>query len=37
VSGAELHLLAECGHCSPIEDPETVNALLGAWMERSHE
>jgi pimeloyl-ACP methyl ester carboxylesterase len=37
VSGAELHLLAECGHCSPIEDPATVNALLGAWMERSFE
>lgn len=35
VAGAELHLLAECGHCSPIEDPRTVNALLGAWMERS--
>jgi pimeloyl-ACP methyl ester carboxylesterase len=35
VGGAELHLLAECGHCSPIEDPATVNALLGAWMERS--
>ena len=37
VSGAELHLLAECGHCSPIEDPGTVNALLGAWMERSYD
>lgn len=37
VGGAELHLLAECGHCSPIEDPGTVNALLGAWMERSYE
>jgi pimeloyl-ACP methyl ester carboxylesterase len=37
VTGAELHLLAECGHCSPIEDPATVNALLSAWLERSHE
>lgn len=36
VAGAELHLLAECGHCSPIEDPAAVNALLGAWLERSH-
>lgn len=37
VTGAELHLLAECGHCSPIEDPSTVNSLLGAWMERSYD
>ena len=37
VGGAELHLLAECGHCSPIEDPHTVNALLGGWMDRSSE
>ena len=35
VKGAELHLLAECGHCSPIEDPAAVNALLGAWLERA--
>ncbi|WP_342363762.1 alpha/beta hydrolase [Terrarubrum flagellatum] len=35
VKGAELHLLAECGHCSPIEDPASVNSLLGAWLERS--
>ncbi len=34
VKGAELHLLAECGHCSPIEDPASVNSLLGAWLER---
>jgi pimeloyl-ACP methyl ester carboxylesterase len=37
VAGAELHLLAECGHCSPIEDPSTVNALLSAWMERPYQ
>lgn len=35
IEGAELHLLAECGHCSPIEDPAAVNALLGAWLERA--
>jgi pimeloyl-ACP methyl ester carboxylesterase len=30
-----IHLLAECGHCSPIEDPAAVNALLRAWFERA--
>lgn len=35
VAGAELHLLAECGHCSPIEDPAAVNGLLGAWLDRT--
>jgi pimeloyl-ACP methyl ester carboxylesterase len=35
VKGAELHLLAECGHCSPIEDPAAVNVLLSAWFERA--
>jgi pimeloyl-ACP methyl ester carboxylesterase len=34
VEGAELHLLAECGHCSPIEDPAAVNSLLDAWLSR---
>ena len=34
VTGAELHLLAECSHCSPIEDPASVNALLSGWLER---
>ena len=37
VVGSELHLLAECGHCSPIEDPDAVNNLLGAWLDRSHD
>jgi pimeloyl-ACP methyl ester carboxylesterase len=40
VPGAELHLLAECSHCSPIEDPASVNGLLSGWLERerpSHE
>lgn len=36
VGGAELHLLAECGHCSPIEDPATVNALIDGWLERCY-
>ena len=36
VAGAELHLLAECGHCSPIEDPDTVNALIDGWLERCY-
>lgn len=35
VVGSELHLLAECGHCSPIEDPDAVNGLLGAWLDRA--
>ncbi len=35
VAGAELHLLAECSHCSPIEDPHSVNALLSGWLERT--
>lgn len=35
VASAELHLLAECSHCSPIEDPRSVNALLSGWLERA--
>jgi pimeloyl-ACP methyl ester carboxylesterase len=35
IVGADLHLLAECGHCSPIEDPDAVNALLEAWLRRT--
>lgn len=37
IVGSELHLLAECGHCSPIEDPQAVNALLGAWLDRPYD
>ncbi len=37
VVGSELHLLAECGHCSTIEDPPAVNALLGAWLDRRYD
>jgi pimeloyl-ACP methyl ester carboxylesterase len=35
IAGSELHLLAECSHCSPIEDPASVNALLSGWLQRS--
>ena len=35
VVGSELHLIAECSHCSPIEDPASVNALLRGWLQRS--
>ncbi len=35
VTGAELHLIAECSHCSPIEDSAAVNALLAGWLGRA--
>jgi pimeloyl-ACP methyl ester carboxylesterase len=35
IHGAELHILAQCGHCSPIEDPAMTNSLLDAWLARS--
>ncbi len=35
VAGAELHLIAECSHCSPIEDAAAVNALLSGWLARA--
>lgn len=34
IPGAELHILAGCGHCSPIEDPAMTNHLMRAWLER---
>lgn len=34
IRGAELHILAECGHCSPIEDPAMTNSLLDDWLAR---
>ena len=32
IPGADLHLLAGCGHSAPIERPEMVNALLRGWL-----
>lgn len=34
VPGAELHLLPRCGHMLTLEQPEAVNRLLLAWLER---
>jgi pimeloyl-ACP methyl ester carboxylesterase len=34
IPGAELHILADCGHCAPNEDPAMTNALLDAWLAR---
>ena len=32
--GAELEVLAECGHMLTMERPEVVNALLAQWLQR---
>ena len=34
VPAAELAVLDDCGHLSPLEQPETVSALLGQWLGR---
>lgn len=34
VPGAELHLLPRCGHMLTMEQPDAVNRLLLAWLER---
>lgn len=34
VPGAELQVLAECGHMLTMEQPERVNALLAQWLQR---
>lgn len=31
---AELHVLPHCGHLSPLEQPDTVTALLRSWLAR---
>jgi len=32
VSGAQLVVIPECGHLSPVEKPDAVNAALGEWL-----
>lgn len=34
VPGAELQVLAECGHMLTMEHPQRVNALLAQWLQR---
>lgn len=34
VPGAVLELVDECGHMSPMEQPEAVTTALAAWLER---
>lgn len=34
VPGAELHLLPDTGHLSPLESPARVAELMGAWLDR---
>ena len=34
VDGAEFHLLADAGHYAPLEQPERVAAMLGAFLDR---
>ncbi len=34
VPGAELATVARCGHMLTMEQPEVVNAILKAWLER---
>lgn len=33
IPGATLHLIANCGHLSPLEKPAAVSALLKAWLD----
>jgi len=33
IAGARLEIVPQCGHMSPIERPEAVNAALAAWLE----
>ncbi|MBX3456418.1 alpha/beta fold hydrolase [Ferrovibrio sp.] len=32
ISGSELHLLPDCGHCANLEAPQAVNRLLIEWL-----
>ena len=36
VASAELHILEDCGHFSPLEKPQQVNQLLSQWLVRTH-
>lgn len=32
IAGARLEIIEACGHLSPLEQPEVVNALMGEWL-----
>ena len=36
IPGANLIVLADCGHMAPMEQPDAVNAALRNWLETSH-
>lgn len=36
IAGAELLLLEQCGHLSPLEVPDEVTAALSAWLDRQN-
>ena len=35
IPGAELVVVEDCGHLSPLEQPEAVTAALRSWLQRS--
>ena len=32
IPGARLHVIERCGHLAPLEQPETVTALMREWL-----
>mgnify|MGYP001363338039 CR=1 FL=1 len=34
IAGSEFRLIADCGHCPPLEHPDLVNTLLDLWLAR---
>jgi pimeloyl-ACP methyl ester carboxylesterase len=34
IAGTTLHVIPDCGHLSTLEQPDAVNALLLAWLDR---
>lgn len=34
IPGSRFELIANCGHCAPLEYPQLVNQLLGDWLAR---
>jgi pimeloyl-ACP methyl ester carboxylesterase len=35
IPGAEFLVIEECGHLSPLEQPEEVTAALRRWLQRA--
>ena len=35
IAGASLEVLADCGHCPPLEQPARVNGLIETWVARA--